>query len=189
MRQIGVGTQGNAQALAIFYQLLYDEWGWWAHKAVLCGNMSLSEGEFSAMTTSMRQIGVGTPGGAEALAIFHQLLYDERITGACSVSLARFKVDEKTCFGMIEWKAVREAASQFLPKHTAAGAWKHRNLSHVEQERLLAMLKHRGAEQGDVDGPLEYSLALGMVAAEPRVRTAAEQAACSLPRIGVADSD
>ena len=34
---------------------------------------------------------------------------------------------------MIGWKAVREAASRFHPKHTAA-AWKHRNLSFVEQE-------------------------------------------------------
>ena len=117
--------------------------------------MSLSEGEFSAMTTSMRQFGVGTPGGAEALAIFHQLLYDEWITGACSVSLARIKVDEEKCFGMIEWKAVREAASQFFLKHTTAGAWKHRNLSHVEQEGLPPMPKDRAAEQGNVDGPLE----------------------------------
>ena len=137
-----------------------------------CGNMSLSEVEFSAMTTSMRQVGVGTPGGAEALAIFHQLLYDEWITGACSVSLARIKVDEKKCFGMIEWKAVREAASQFFLKHTTAGAWKHRNLSHVEQKGLPPMPKDRRAEQGNVDGSLECSLAL---------------AAGSLPWIGVAD--
>ena len=53
---------------------------------------------------------------------------------------------------MIEWKAVREAASRFLPKHTAAAALRHRNLSHVEQEELAPMPKERGAEQGDVDG-------------------------------------
>ena len=58
---------------------------------------------------------------------------------------------------MIEWKAVREAASRFLPKHFAAAGWKHRNLSHVEQEGVLPMLKERGAEQGDVDGSLECS--------------------------------
>ena len=57
------------------------------------------------------------------------------MTGSFSGPLARIKVDEKNCFGMIEWKAVREAASRSLPKHTAA-AWKHRNLSHVEQEGL-----------------------------------------------------
>ena len=73
---------------------------------------------------------------------------------------------------MIEWKAVREAASRFLPKHTAAAGWKHRSLSHVEQEGLSPLAKDRGAEQGDVDGPLECSLALGMVA-ETRGRVAA----------------
>ena len=31
--------------------------------------LALSEGEIAALTTSMRQIGVGIPGGAEALAI------------------------------------------------------------------------------------------------------------------------
>ena len=32
------------------------------------------------------------------------------------------------------------------------------------------MPKDRGAEQGDVDGPLDCSLTLGMVAAETRMR-------------------
>ena len=72
----------------------------------------------AALTTSMRQIGVGTQGGAEALANFHQLLYDEWITGSRNESLARIKVDEKNCFEIIEWRVVREAASRFLPKHT-----------------------------------------------------------------------
>ena len=49
------------------------------------------------------------------------------------------------------------------------------------------MPKDRGAEQGDVDGPLECSLALGMVAAETWRRVAAEQAAGSLPWISVND--
>ena len=69
--------------------------------------LALSEGEIAALTTSMRQHGVGTPGGAEALAIFHQLLYDEWMTGSLSGPLATIQVDEKNCFGMIEWKAVR----------------------------------------------------------------------------------
>ena len=59
---------------------------------------------------------------------------------------------------------------QFLPKHTAAAAGKHRNLSHVEQEGLPPMPNDRGTEQGDVDGPLECSLASGMVAARTRRR-------------------
>ena len=115
--------------------------------------LALSEGEVAALTTSMRQIGVGTPGCAEALAIFHQPLSHEWMTGSLRGPLARIKVDEKNCFGMIEWQAVREAPSRFLPKHTAAAAWKHRNVSHVEQEGLPPMPKDRGAEQGDVDAP------------------------------------
>ena len=69
--------------------------------------LALSEGEIAALTTSMRQIGVGTPGGAEALAIFHEYFFDEWITGSLSAPLARINVDEKNCFGVIEWQAVR----------------------------------------------------------------------------------
>ena len=47
------------------------------------------------------------------------------------------------------------------------------------------MPKDRGAEQVDVDGPLECSPALGMVAAETRGRVAAQQASGSLLWIGV----
>ena len=50
------------------------------------------------------------------------------------------------------------------------------------------MPKDRGAEQGDVDDPLECSLALGMVAAEAPGSIAARQAAGTLPWIGVNDS-
>ena len=76
---------------------------------------------------------------------------------------------------MIEWDAVREAASRLLPKHAAVAGWKHRTLSHVEP-----MPKDRGAEPGDVDGLIECSLALGMVAADARLRVAAQQAARTL---------
>ena len=41
--------------------------------------------------------------------------------------------------------------------------------------------------KGDVDGPLERSLALGMVAAGARGRVAAQQASGSLPWVGVED--
>ena len=103
------------------------KWGEFLRKYVSRRHLAPSEGEIAALTTSMRQIGVGTPGGAEALAIFHQLFYDEWMTGSLSGPLARIKVDEKNCLGMIEWKALREAASRFLPEHTAASFWTHRN--------------------------------------------------------------
>ena len=37
--------------------------------------------------------------------------------GSSTEPLARIKVDETNCFGMIEWQAVREAASRFLQAH------------------------------------------------------------------------
>ena len=83
-----------------------------------------SEGEIAALTASMRQLGVGSQGGAGSLAIFHQLLSENRLQESKST---------KNFFGMTWCKAVREAASRFFPKHSAA-AWKPRNLSHVEQE-------------------------------------------------------
>ena len=49
--------------------------------------LALSEGEIAALTTSIRQIGVGTPGGAEASAIFHQLLHDEWDAGTLTEPL------------------------------------------------------------------------------------------------------
>ena len=108
---------------------------------------------------------------------------DDRLTqGTTNQNQSR---REKNCFGMSEWQAVREAASRFLP-HTAAAAWKHRNLSQVEQEGLSPMPKDRGAKQGDVDGSLECGLALGIVAAETRGRIAARQVAGTLLWIGFA---
>ena len=137
----------------------------------------MSEGEIAALMTAMRQLGVGSQGGAEALAIFDRLTCDERVAGSLNAPLAGVKTDEKKCFGLIDWNAGHKAAAHFLPKHAAAAACRHRSLSHVEQEGLPPKPKDRGAEQGDVDGTLECSLALGMVAAETRTRVAAQQAA------------
>ena len=52
------------------------------------------------------------------------------------------------------------------PKAHSSSSVETSNVSFVEQEGLPPMPKDRGAEQGDVDGSLECSLGLGMVAAE-----------------------
>ena len=61
----------------------------------------LTEGEIVGLTTSVRQIGVGTPGGA---GVFGHLpsapFLDDWMTGSHREPLARSKVDEKICFGM-----------------------------------------------------------------------------------------
>ena len=110
---------------------------------------------------AMRQLTVGSQGGAEALAICHQLIYSVWASGSMITPLARVDVDEKTAFGMLEWNPPRRAAGHFLPKHAATAGLKHRTLSHVEQEGLPPMPKDRGAEQGGVDGTLGVHLSSG----------------------------
>ena len=105
---------------------------------------ALSEHEIGALVTALRKGGVGTQGRAEALAIFHQRICDEWKAGLLAMLLACIKVDEKNCFGMIEWSAVRNSAASFLAKRAGAAAWKHRAPSHVE-EGVELLPKDRGA--------------------------------------------
>ena len=102
--------------------------------------------EIAALKTAMRQLGVGSQGAAEAHAIFHQLIYEEWASGFLNEPQARIKVDEKKLL---------------LPKHTEAAGRKHRNVSHVELEGLAPIRKDSGAEQGDVDGPLQLNYGNG----------------------------
>ena len=57
---------------------------------------------------------------------------------------------------------------QALPRHAAVACWKHAAVSAVEQQGVADAPKDRGAEQGDVEGPLECSLTLGGVGSAAR---------------------
>ena len=84
----------------------------------------------------------------------------------------------------MERSAVRNSARSLLPKHAGVAGWTHRPLSFVEQEGVKPMPRDRGAEQRDVDGPLERTLPLGMVAAETRLHVAGQQAAGTVLWVG-----
>ena len=47
------------------------------------------------------------------------------------------------------------------PKHAAVAGWKHRALPFVEQDGLPPIPEDRGAEQGDVDPPIKFSIGIG----------------------------
>ena len=141
----------------------------------------LNEGDMARVMTAMRQFGNGVPCGTETIAIFHQLLHDMWQAGELPTALARIKVDEKNCFGMLRWKSIRKAAKEALPRHYAVASWKHRGASFVEQEGVEPAVKDRGAEQGDVDAPLESSLTLGEVASNTRNELHAAQRRGALP--------
>ena len=84
---------------------------------------------------------------------------------------------------MIEWQAMREAASRFLPKHTVAAAWNHWNLSHVE----LPMPKDPGAEQETSTAPWSAAWLLGWWRQNRGDAWLRSKAAGSLSWIGVED--
>ena len=104
----------------------------------------LNAPDLTKTLTEMRQLGAGASGGAEALAIFHQLMFDAWEAGLLTKPLARIKVDEKNCFGSLEWESVRRACREFHPKHTAVAAWKHSRVFFVEQQGVQPRPKDRG---------------------------------------------
>lgn len=121
---------------------------------------AVSAKDISRVMTAARQLGVGTSGGAESLAIFQQEVYLLWKAGELPRPLARVKIDQSNFYGRCEWPAIREAVSQHLPRHHAVACWKHEGESYVEQPGVDPAVKDRGAEQGDVDGALESSLTL-----------------------------
>ena len=121
--------------------------------------------------TAMRQVGVGSHGGAESSAIFHQLIL-ERATGSLNAPLARITVDEKNCLGMIEWRKVGNYASNFLRTRSSYRVETSRSFLVRSKMESHQSQRDRSAEQGDVDGPLDCSLALGAAASETRLHIA-----------------
>ena len=150
--------------------------------------LMLSATGIAKLMTAARQLGVGTPGGTEALALFHQFIFEDWASGGLPNPLARIKIDEKNCFGRLEWRAIRESSRRLLPRHYAPACWKQSRSSYVEQPGVGSMPKDRGAEQGDVDGPLECSLVLAQVAGAARLDLAAKQRSGSLPWFSTEDN-
>ena len=118
--------------------------------------------------TALRQYGCGVSGGAEAIQQMFQLVDDLWRKGLLPKPLARVKIDETNFFGRVFWDVIREESQAHLPRHAAPATWKHSGPSYVRQQGVPAKEKNRGAEQGDVDAPMEASLALGRVARKAR---------------------
>eukprot|EP00971_Amphidinium_carterae_P263010 5218179-Amphidinium_carterae.1 len=135
-----------------------------------------------------RQLGVGMSGGAEALALLHQCVFDLWESGCLPSKLARIKIDLANAFGSLEWDSIRAASQQHLPRHHAVMCSKHAHKSVVRQDGLGAAVKNRGAEQGDVDGPAECAVLLAAAATRTRHRVHELQAASRLPWADVPQS-
>ncbi len=155
--------------------------GEWLRRWVSRRNLALNKADIEKVTVAMRQLGVGTAGGAEALALFQQVVYELWKEGRLERPLARVKIDETNCFGRLEWPAIRRAVYEALPRHFPVICWKHAAVSHVKQRDVGPMPKDQGAEQGDVDGPLECSLTLGEVSSSARAEVHGQQRRGELP--------
>ena len=81
----------------------------WVSKRLL----KLNGGDINKTMIAMRQLGVGIPGGAEALALFEQLLFDAWSDGRLSAPLARIKIDEKNCF--VRWSGMKFEKLRYRP--------------------------------------------------------------------------
>ena len=136
--------------------------GEFLRKDVSRRRLALSEGQIAAFTTAMRLLGVGSQGGAKAhhLPPAHPRWMGVRMLGH---PVGQNQSGRQELFWNF-WTECSTWSSGSLPSQAQ---------HYVEQEGLPSMPKHRGAEQGDVDGPLECFLALGMVAAETRLHIAA----------------
>ena len=61
----------------------------------------LYAGDIDRTMEACRQLGVGTPGGAETLALFHHAVHHLWQQGLIATPLARIKVDLNNCFGSL----------------------------------------------------------------------------------------
>ena len=87
---------------------------------------------------------MGASGGMEAMTLFHQLVYRLWSKGVLIVPLVRVKVDERNCFGSLEWSAVRNAMRDTLPHMQSAVCLKHRYPSHVEIGAVTSAFQYVG---------------------------------------------
>ena len=79
--------------------------------------------------------------GLKHFSIFHQLIFDEWASGTFDTPLARIKVVEQLCVGMIEWVQCETWHVPFSQKHAAVAGWRHRALAFVGQEGVQPMPK------------------------------------------------
>ena len=108
-------------------------------------------------------------GGAEGIVHLHKLVEDEYLAkGELERPLAVVQTDEANCFGTLEFRAIRRAIVELVPSLGPWELWRQSQDSVVEQPDVEPYKKNRGAEQGDVMGPVEAGVTLVDLATEIR---------------------
>ena len=130
---------------------------------------------------SLRQWGVGAPGGAEAIAHSHLTLEALYNDGLLPRALLVLQVDYENFFGSLEWSYIRAAIQEELPQLAPATVWKHGQASYIQQEDARPYEKNRGAEQGDAAAAAETGASLGVMSRKARWDMHHKQANGELP--------
>ena len=147
-------------------------------RAKACVKAALSEREIATLRTTMRQVGVGSQGGPGALAIFHELMFDEWMSESLGTPLARIKSRRKYCFGV-------ECNEELLTQTRSNSRMEaSRSLLCGSRRSRTNTNRSRSRKKGYIDGPWECSLALGVVAAEARSHVAGHLTAGIVPGVG-----
>ena len=104
--------------------------------------------EFSAVFGSMRQWGVGTPGGCEGLVHFRQLIEQAATDGAIDPVVC-LDLDLENCFCTVEWHQMRLDVASRVPTLLPWLQWAHGAAAEVVLPSQAEVHIDRGAEQGE----------------------------------------
>jgi hypothetical protein len=108
----------------------------------------------------LHQYGVAMPGGTEVL--FHARdTVEELARMGLLPPLAVVDVDLVNCFGSLEWDAILEAYKELLPEAVPWERWSTEQECDAVLPSGARSKVNRGAGQGEPDGPLKASVALG----------------------------
>ena len=116
----------------------------------------------------MRKYGCEVPGGAEAIIHFRNFLMALARSDKLSGPLCTSDIDQRNFLESLEWEFLGHDVSDAFPKRGAALAWKHTEATLMHRMGATPYRSDRGTDQGDVDAPLEASLAQGGIARKTR---------------------
>ena len=113
----------------------------------------------------MRQWGVGTPGGCEALVHFRNLVEHAATSGSIE-PLVCLDTELENCFCTLEWENMRADLEQHLPSILPWVAWQQQETAAVVLPCGEEVRVDRGAEQGEPLGSAETAVMIGCASLE-----------------------
>ena len=118
------------------------------------------QGKLRKKLLDMHQWGVGMPGSCEALAHWRGTIEELILAGVLDPMIA-VDIDLVNMFGNVEWSSIRAALQEHFPEALPWTSWQHQQPSATRLPSGTEFHTNKGAEQGDVFGSVQSTLALG----------------------------